>query len=219
MVAIFLLEADKLNDDSLFLKYYNHMSPYRKEKIDRLKQRKDKNLSLAVGIIIDNYLQGMGLCECDMNYSTKENGKPFFTDYNNLHFNASHSGNVAVCTFSEYEIGCDVQQICKARENLARKFFTNNEYNYICNNYDGNIPQLTTDEKFTRIWAIKEAYLKLNGTGLGGGLSSFGVIIEDNYTKIDNENVFVKEYRYKNYYIALCSESSDFGDKLEILSL
>ena len=220
MITTFLIEAEKLNNDNLFLEYYNRMSVYRKEKIDRLKQRKDKNLSLAVGIIIDTYLQSFGLRECDMNYSTKENGKPFFTDFKNLHFNASHSGNIAVCAFSENEIGCDVQQICKARENVAKRFFTNNEYNYIYSCNDKNIHKsFTVDERFARIWAIKESYLKLNGSGLGGGLTSFDIIIEENTAKIANKDIWVKEYRYNNYYIALCSEYSDFCEELEILSL
>lgn len=220
MVNTFLLEVDKLNDDTIFSKYYNHMSPYRKNKIDRLKQRKDKNLSLAVGIIIDSYLQKFNLRECDMNYSTKTNGKPFFTDYEHLYFNASHSGNVAICAFSDNEIGCDIQQITKAKEKVAKRFLTNNEYNYIYNKNVTDITQeLSTDEKFTRLWAVKESYLKLIGSGLGGGLQSFDIIIENNVIKIGENNCYIKEYRYKDYYIELCSAEPFFNDKLEILTL
>ena len=196
------------------------MSLYRKEKIDKLKQRKDKNLSLAVGIIIDNFLQQQNLREYDMSYSTKANGKPFFTDYEHLHFNASHSGDIAVCAFSDSEIGCDIQQIGEANEKIAKRFFTHSEYNYIYSKNQADISQkLTADEKFTRLWAVKEACLKLSGSGLGGGLKSFDIIIEENAVNIRDKNLYIKEYRYKNCYIELCSTKPFFGDNLNILTL
>lgn len=217
MVNTFLLETEKLNDDTVFNKYYSYMSSYRKNKIDKMKFRKDKNLSLGVGIILDYYLQRFNLRELDMNYSTKANGKPFFTNYKQLHFNASHSGKVAICAFSNNETGCDVQQVYKAHTDIAKNFFTAEEYNYIHNNEENMNEALTSDEKFTRIWAAKEAYLKLDGTGLGG-LSSFSISIEKNKLKINNSNIYIKEYRFKDYYIAVCSNQSVFSDELKILT-
>lgn len=220
MVTTFLLETEKLNDDVVFNKYYNQTSSYRKNKIDRYKFRKDKNLSLAVSIILDYYLQGLNLKEADMHYSTKPNGKPFFTNYEHLHFNASHSDNVAICSFSDSEIGCDVQSLYKGQQDIAKRFFTAKEYDYICNEKKDSNENLTSDEKFTRIWAIKEAYLKLNGAGLSEGLSSFNVSIDENSVKInDNNSINIKEYRFKDYFIAVCCNQSIISDELIILSL
>ncbi len=216
-VAItFLLETEKLNDDTNFYKHYSCMSAYRKAKIDRLRQRKDKNLSLAVGIIINHYLKGFGLCEEKMNYSTTEGGKPFFSEYKHIHFNASHSDNIAICAFSDDEIGCDIQHIEKARENIAKRFFTLQEYNYIYKNPEKE--KSTSDERFARIWAIKEAYLKLLGIGLSGGLASFNVFIEKGSAKI-NDNTYITEYCFKDYFIAVCSCKQNNNDELVVLSL
>lgn len=220
MVTTFLLETEKLNDDIIFNKYYDRTSSYRKNKIDRYKFRKDKNLSLAVSIILDYYLQGLNLREIDMNYSTKENGKPFFTDYEHLYFNASHSKNVAICSFSDSEVGCDVQSLCKGNQDIAKRFFTQKEYDYICNNEEYADEKLTADEKFTRLWAIKEAYLKLDGSGLSEGLSSFNVFIDKNNVKINDDNgICIKEYRFKDYFIAVCCNKSVINNELVILSL
>lgn len=216
MAITFLLETEKLNDDDAFNRYYSCMSIYRKEKIDRLRQRKDKNLSLAVGIIIDHYLQSIGLCEQKMNYGATEGGKPFFTEYRHIYFNASHSDNVAVCSFSDSEIGCDIQHIEKARENVAKRFFTPQEYNYI---FDSNEKEKnTTDERFARIWAIKEAYLKLLGTGLSCGLASFDVCIEKACARI-KDDIYIKEYCFRDYRIAICSGYKTSDDELKILVL
>lgn len=212
----FLLETEKLDDDEIFNKHYSCMSIYRKKKIDRLRQRKDKNLSLAVGIIIDHYLQSIGLCENKMNYGATEAGKPFFTEYRHIHFNASHSDNVAICSFSDNEIGCDIQHIEKARENVAKRFFTPQEYSYIFDNTKKD--KNTIDERFARIWAIKEAYLKLLGTGLSGGLASFDVFIEKGSASI-KDDIYIQEYSFKDYRIAICSGNKISNDELKALVL
>lgn len=210
MINTFLLESDVLDSDEIFNKYYSTMSQYRKNKIDKLKKRSDKNLSLAVGIIMQKYLKQLDLNEQEMSYSTKVNGKPFFTDYCNLHFNASHSGNVAVCVFSDTEVGCDIQRLTNANRNIAKRYFTQQEYDYIFNNTN-------PDEAFTRIWSIKEAFLKLEGTGLGGGLSAVNVIIDSDTATIDCCNV--SELRFKEYYIAVCNYKSVVTNDIKIISI
>ncbi|MEE1283166.1 MAG: 4'-phosphopantetheinyl transferase superfamily protein, partial [Acutalibacteraceae bacterium] len=78
----------------------------------------------------------------------------------------------------------------------------------------------TSDEKFTRIWAIKEAYIKLNGVGLSKSLSSFNVFIDKNNVKINNDNsINIKEYRFKDYFIAICCNKSVTSDELTILEI
>ncbi len=212
MIATFLLESDVLYNDEVFNKYYSTMSQYRKSKIDKLKRRSDKNLSLAVGIIMQAYLKEHNLCEQKISYSTKANGKPFFTDYGNMHFNASHSGNVAVCVFSDGEIGCDVQKLTTANKNIAKRYFTPQEYAFI---FNGTNP----DEDFTRIWSIKEAFLKLEGTGLGGGLSGVDVLINNDTVKINSSDVGISEYKFKDYYITICSYQEMAVGDVKIMSI
>ena len=110
MTETFLLDVSKLYDDGVFREYYRKLSEYRKEKTDRMKMRKDKNLSLGVGILTGRFFEdNFGICEKSVRYSEMKNGKPFFTDFSNIHFNASHSGDVCICTFSENNTGCEVE--------------------------------------------------------------------------------------------------------------
>ncbi|MEE0060942.1 MAG: 4'-phosphopantetheinyl transferase superfamily protein [Acutalibacteraceae bacterium] len=210
MIEAFLLESDVLNNDEIFNRYYITMSQYRKNKIDSLKKRSDKNLSLAVGIIIQDYLKQLNLSEQKISYSTKANGKPFFTDYSNLHFNASHSGNIALCVFSDSEIGCDIQRLTNANKNIAKRYFTQQEYDFIFNNINPN-------EAFTRVWSIKEAFLKLEGTGLGGGLSNVDVLVDIDAVKINNSDVSISEYKFQDYYIAICSYQGEATKEIKII--
>lgn len=212
MTITFLLETDKLNNDDLFSKYYAKMSQYRKNKIDRMKMRKDKNLSLGAGILLDNYLSSIGLNERDTEYSCTENGKPYLKNHPNIYFNLSHSGNVALCSVSDCNIGCDIEVISSYKSNIAKRFFTENEYKFISLATDIN----TQAERFFRLWTLKESYLKFSGKGLAGGLASFEINIDNgNITAKENgvlNTVFFKEYKFQNYCIAVCSGRNDFSD-------
>ena len=229
MNDIYLLDCSVLDDDSVFYKYYNLMSAYRKNKIDRLIPRKSKNLSLGAGILLDYYLRQHKLQEKEMVYSFNQSEKPYFSNYPNLCFNLSHSGNIAICVFSDKEVGCDVEQIDKPLEDVAKRFFTENEYRYIFKN--------TLDsekaERFYRIWTLKESYLKLTGKGLSGGLDSFSikinnennVLVEKNSNQnickdnVSTDTVFFKEYDFKNYKIAVCSNYNNFSPSIVQVSI
>ncbi|MEE1155169.1 MAG: 4'-phosphopantetheinyl transferase superfamily protein [Acutalibacteraceae bacterium] len=229
MNDIYLLDCSVLDDDSVFYKYYNLMSAYRKNKIDRLIPRKSKNLSLGAGILLDYYLRQHKLQEKEMVYSFNQSEKPYFSNYPNLHFNLSHSGNIAICVFSDKEVGCDIEQIDKPLEDVAKRFFTENEYRYIFKN--------TLDsekaERFYRIWTLKESYLKLTGKGLSGGLDSFSikinnennVLVEKNSNQnickdnVSTDTVFFKEYDFKNYKIAVCSNCNNFSPSIVQVSI
>ena len=225
MIKLYLLDCSNLNGENQFNKYYNIMSPYRQNKIDRLKPRKSKNLSLGAGILLDNYLKQLGISEREMTYFTKGNGKPFFSSLPNAYFSLSHSGDVAICTFSDNEVGCDIEQIDKPTEGIAKRFFTQSEYKYI---FD-NTTELQQLDRFYRIWTLKESYLKLTGKGLGGGLDSFSVsinnqgrvVIIDNSIEENSEKgqVFFKEYTYPQYKIAVCSNYDSFNDEIITVEL
>ncbi|MCL1959773.1 MAG: 4'-phosphopantetheinyl transferase superfamily protein [Spirochaetes bacterium] len=86
-----------------------------------------------------------------------ENGRPYFP-YSNVDFNISHSQNmVAVSHVSgdELRTACDIQFV-KLRTNtmqIAKKFFTESEIEYILHN----------EKSFFEIWTLKECFLKLRG--------------------------------------------------------
>lgn len=100
-------------------------------------------------------------------------GKPSLGVPSPIHFNVSHSGDLALFAFArELEIGIDVEQIrpISDMQQIAQRFFAPDEA--------ANLLSLQTElriEAFFRCWCRKEAVLKATGDGLSTPLDSFSV--------------------------------------------
>ena len=150
-----------LEDTSLYEKYYNDISEYRKNKVKVLKNFSDKCRCVGAGVLLDECLSKYGLKEKEVRFSTNENGKPVLKDFKNIYFNISHSKNRVFCVISDFNVGCDVEYIRKNLQNekrISNRFFTESE------------------KKFYQIWTLKESYIKFTGFGMKCPFDSFSVI-------------------------------------------
>lgn len=115
-----------------------------------------------------------------------EYNKPYLKN-EKIYFNISHDNGTTVLVVSDKEIGVDVEYFTY-KESVVRKYFTNNEQNEILNStnkvYD-----------FTRIWVMKEAFVKMKGIGI-----SYGLINVDT-TKIKEQIELIEN---EKYLIAIC---------------
>ena len=96
-----------------------------------------------------------------------------------LHFNVSHSGDLAVIGFARgCEVGIDVEQLRDVGhlEQIARRFFHPSETSAVL-----AAPESTRTLAFLRCWTGKEAVLKALGTGIVGNLAGFQVPIDDGW--------------------------------------
>ena len=116
--------------------------------------------------------------EYDIFYN--EHRKPYIKN-NPIYFNISHSGDYIVGVVSDKEVGVDIQELMY-KEKVVDRICTENEKKYPI-----------TPENFTKMWAIKEAYVKKVGIGLSYGLQNVDT------TKVDNIDI----YKLENYYIAV----------------
>lgn len=220
MNKIYIINANQLNNEDVFYKYYQKMSDFRKEKINRHKISTDKNRSLAAGILIDNFLKSIGLSEKNIAFEFSKNGKPYFKEPQNIFFNLSHSGDYAICVFSDKEIGCDLENINKGHINIAKRVLTQRELEKLNSFKSGK----EKEEIFFRFWTLKESYIKYLGTGLSKSLTSF----EIDFDKFDkpflvfseqSPSLFFKEISYNNYKIAICTENKNFSTNLNHIEL
>lgn len=191
-MKLYALNTSVFDDDKLFGEKFNTMSAYRKNKINSYSRVQDKRLSLAAGVLVDMALADFGLHERDMLYFENENGKPYFCDCSDIFFSLSHSGEWAIAVFSDQEIGCDIQKIKKVDLNIAKRFFAQDEYAYICESENRM-------DSFFSIWTKKESYIKAVGTGLSTLLSSFSVFETDEWSFDECDNI-------TGYKIAVCSQ-------------
>ncbi|MCI9155357.1 MAG: 4'-phosphopantetheinyl transferase superfamily protein [Lawsonibacter sp.] len=86
-------------------------------------------------------------------------GKPFFPEREDLHFNLSHSGDLALCALDAAPVGGDIQLVKQWRPSLPRRVCSGGELAWL----EGQ-PELWP--AFTLLWALKEARAKESGQGL-----------------------------------------------------
>ena len=205
-VNIYVLDCDALKDETLFEKYYSQMSPERRQKIDRLRFDSDKRLSLGAGILLQKALGDYAKSAVLAN----EHGKPY-VDGCPLKFSISHSGKYAAVATAETEIGCDIQ-IVKPEQPLriAEKFFCKSECDYI---FSGE----NKTERFFRLWALKESYVKALGTGLAAPLNSFAVTFIDNMPHISGDYSLAEFHIDDDYSFAVCVKGkASFNEPINV---
>lgn len=88
-----------------------------------------------------------------------------------LHFNLSHSGDLAALGVSrESELGVDIEWIRLLKEDIAGTYFSASECAVL-----RALPETEQPRAFFECWSRKEAYIKASGEGLSIPLDSFDV--------------------------------------------
>ncbi len=174
------------------------LSDYRTERIRRLKNEKKIKESIGAELLLNLAARA---CFPDialpLNVVCSEYGKPEIADAK-FQFSLSHSEWHALCAISDRIVGADIQYTAKFNDGISRRFFAENEREYILSLTD-------RDAAFTEIWCKKESYIKATGSGLSTPLESFSVI--------DRDDIF--HTVVGNYHIALCVPES-IADPIEI---
>jgi 4'-phosphopantetheinyl transferase len=96
-------------------------------------------------------------------------------DRSGIHFNASHSGSLAVYAVTlGAEVGIDVEELrpMTDRSVIAGRFFSAREAEALA-----ALPLQFTDLAFFKCWTCKEAYIKATGQGLSLPLDCFDVAV------------------------------------------
>lgn len=185
--------------------YIGRVSPERKARIETTKRAETKAALLGAGLLLDEVLKkSCGLSDIEL--ERNEHGKPSLKNHPELHFNLSHSGDVAILTVSDTECGVDIESTQRPHEaiGVANRFFSRNEYAAMMLSANPN-------EAFCRLWTLRESYVKMRGKGFAIGLSTLkcdfhrGVctIYQDHLPQTD---AFFKEFReIPGYRISVCT--------------
>lgn len=91
--------------------------------------------------------------------ASRKDGKPFFPGRQDLHFNLSHSGTLALCALDGGPVGVDVQVVRQFRPSLLRRVCSEEERAWLDRQED---PQAA----FIRLWVLKESRVKESGRGI-----------------------------------------------------
>ena len=206
---LYAIRADILSDPGLFRQWYEKMPEYRRKKIDNFRFDKDKRLSLGAGILLFNGLYRYGAEYTEPEYS--EHGKPYLKEYKDIHFNISHSGNIAVCAMSNKELGADIEKTKHFSEALIDHVFLTSEKKFIRPD--------TADKDCTRMWTIKESIMKYLGTGIGLGAKSITLDMNEPISAAcdsrDITRLCFTTFEADKHMLTVCSPYPDFVQEVE----
>lgn len=114
-----------------------------------------------------------------MNYCTAicfimDHGKPFLKS-NDFQFNIANSYDLVVLAVNENgkELGIDIEKLRPFTYQRITRAFTDDELNYL-----SNLDEKDDGDTTLKLWTIKEATLKLLGTGLSGKAKSVDINVD-----------------------------------------
>lgn len=155
---IYVFDEYEAVTDGLLDRAISSLPEDRREKALRYRNRRDRLSCAAVYLLLGIGLEeeyGLGSFEM----LTGSSGKPFLKDCGDIFFNLSHCSCACACIISDSECGIDIQDTAKADERLAARVCSEEERELLDRSPD-------RDGAFTEIWAKKEAYLKMTGSGI-----------------------------------------------------
>ena len=112
--------------------------------------------------------------------------KPYLKD-SNIYFNISHDKNTTILVISDKEIGVDIEYYTY-KESVMKKYYNEFEQQEIINSNN-------KEYEFTRIWVMKEAFVKMKGQGISYGLQNVDT------TRLKKQ---IKLISNEKYIIAIC---------------
>ena len=156
MTRVYLLDIRELTDDA-FSRWLPLLSPQRREKIERVRQPRDKLRSLGAGILSYTALGEVNVSECTLLYN--EDGKPVVDGREDLFFSLSHSGDFVSAALSSFPVAVDVQEYSGGTETIVRRFFSDAEKA----EWEAAATEADRRAAFYRIFSKKECRIKLEG--------------------------------------------------------
>ena len=128
-------------------------------------------------------------------------GKPFFPHFPDHHFNLSHSGTFALCALDDGPVGVDIQIVKDSwRDGLPKRVCSPGELEWL----EG---QSHRREAFALLWALKEARVKYEGTGLRTGVREISVPLPAQGQSLYlHDGLWFRVYRGEGWMAAACGE-------------
>ena len=196
--GIFLRCADEFRDRCEYEKALLRVGEERAAKVRKYKNEDAALMSLAAGMAFSDGLSSYGIKREELVFYEGEHGKPYIRRTPELYFNISHSGNIAVCAFSDREIGVDIEKIEEMDFKSIMKRFTDVDRRYV-DEGDASV-------RFKELWTFKESFVKCIGTGIAD-LGKIPSIKAGSSFEIEHEDENFRVFRYKpldGYVLTLC---------------
>ena len=195
MYKLFAFFDLELIDSNTIEKCIAHLPTDRKVKALRYHREIDRATSVVSYLLLVHALyRHYGLRMPHIAYT--RTGKPFLADYPDIHFNISHCPSGCICAISDAPVGVDIQDVRPFSIDVVKHCCSQDELDFLKKSKN---PALD----FTRMWAMKESYLKMIGEGICYGLSS-----------VDTINMARKIHTFEYNGCCIAVASKNFGRDL-----
>ncbi len=114
---------------------------------------------LEAALPVYNAEHGLSMPDTPLQLSYGDAGKPSLTGCPGVHFNLSHCEGLVACLLTDCACGVDAEPIRQLRPRVADRVCSEAERRAIA---ESEQPDLL----FTRLWTLKEAYVKAIGIGI-----------------------------------------------------
>lgn len=218
MIDIFALRLPSYLQKETFDRLLKCVDSEKQDKVKRFIRYEDAQRALYADLLIRRIIcEKLEIENHNIIFDKNSYGKPFLKNYQDFHFNLSHSKDWIVCAVGSNPVGIDVEVVKPMEMDIARRFFSAEEYAGI----------VSKDERervshFFELWTLKESYIKAWGKGLSIPLDSFTMRINGHTIEIETENefnnCFFRQYHIDpGYKMAVCSVKDDFPDEVVIV--
>lgn len=198
-----VLFTSAIEDSTLAAKWMTGMSYEKRQRIERMRRREDVLTAITAHRLLCFALKSVcGIEPSPDDWVTGEYGKPYLINAESVHFNISHSGNMAMCALGDSKVGADIEIVKPYRQGLETRIMSESEMQ-VFHRCDDKI------KFFYQIWTLKESYLKYTGRGLGA-LGEITVLSGENGI-ISNvsECRFTLIDRVPGYQSAVCADTGE----------
>lgn len=208
MIYKYAMKITKKIDIEAFQQLEKIISTDRRKKIKKYHFEEDKKRSIMAELLLRHSLKkDFGITREQVQFTKNSFGKPMLKNFEQIYFNLAHSGDWVVCGVSDVPIGIDVEINKSIDLDIAKSFFTLDEYKDIVNQ-----PKEKQIKYFYKLWTLKESYVKAEGKGLSIPLNSFSFCISPDTIQMYEGNQLSKKYCFQvfnldNFHIvAVCSK-------------
>lgn len=172
------------------LPYLDHN---RRSRIRRLRVPLKRAQCAAAGLLLTKVLGKDGTAPL-LTYGA--NGKPYLADKPDTFFSITHSDKWVFLAVADCEIGIDAQMPRKVCPRLAARSTSPEELAWV---------KEDTEPHFTRLWTMKEAYLKYTGTGLTVPIRSVTLSVPPTDDYDEKNKCYWALLTYESIPLSLCS--------------
>lgn len=204
-MILYILSLDKHLDWVELSKYLHFVSYERCKKIEKYVDVGRKIISVLTELLLRfSLIKNFDLEQKKIKFRYNKYGKPMILNKKNLHFSISHSNSTISVLINDSPVGLDVEFCRKVNFNIAKRFFTIDEYKTILSNKDPN-------KMFFKIWTQKEAHIKLLGI-------NFSKLLKTPKQKIDSE-IFYHCFDFQSHIISIACLNAKTKIKIKYISL